>query len=96
MPEQAFQLHDLAVVDKQVHLRAVVLDIPGKDLRVGGLEHDVLQTQSVGDPGHHVGPPRADVLGNPFRFDHNHGGPGIQKPAGLGNRPARIAGSLGF
>ena len=48
---QALQLHDLAVVHEQVHLRAVGLDVPGEHLRVGRLEHHPLQPQLVHDPG---------------------------------------------
>jgi hypothetical protein len=40
---QTFQLHDLAVIDEEIHLRPIVLDIPGEDLRIGGLKHHLFQ-----------------------------------------------------
>src|SRR5690348_17157023 len=46
---QTFQLDDLAVVHEKVHLRSVVLDVPGEHLRVGRLEHHPLQPQGVDD-----------------------------------------------
>src|SRR6266851_3727117 len=35
---QAFELDNLAVINKHVDFGPVILDVPGKDLRVGGLE----------------------------------------------------------
>ena len=39
---QAFQLDNLAVIHKNIDFGTIILDIPGKDLRVGGLEHHLL------------------------------------------------------
>src|SRR5262245_6282318 len=76
---QSLQLNDLAVVHEEVYLGAVVLDVPGEHLRVGGLEHDLLQPHGVDDPGHDAGAPGADVLRDPLRLDHDLVGPGLQE-----------------
>lgn len=34
-----FQLHELAVIDKEIHLRTVIFDIPLENLRIGGFKH---------------------------------------------------------
>ena len=34
---QAFQLHDLAMIDKQIHLCAVVLDVPREYIGISGI-----------------------------------------------------------
>ncbi len=40
---QAFQLDNLAVIYKHIDFRAIILDIPGKHLRVSSLKHHFLQ-----------------------------------------------------
>ena len=51
---QAFELHDLAVVHKQIDFRTVVLDIPCEYVRIGSLEHHLFKPQRIdelrGDP----------------------------------------------
>ena len=42
---QAFELHDLAVVHEEVHVRAVVLDIPAENFGVGGFEHKMFKPE---------------------------------------------------
>ena len=54
---QRLQLHDLAVIDKQVHLGAVVLDIPSEHCRIGSLKHYFVETQRIDKLSWHVGPP---------------------------------------
>src|SRR6266545_1686497 len=73
---QGFELNDLAVVYEEIHLRAVVLDVPREDLRVGA--------------------PSLDVLGDSFRFDHEHVGPGLQKTLRLPDSPFHVARPFGL
>src|SRR5262245_17467282 len=93
---QGFELNDLAVVYEEIHLRAVVLDVPLEDLRVGGLEHDLLQAERVDDLSYRVGAPSLDVLGDSFRFDHQHVGPGLQKTLCLPDGPFHVARPFGL
>src|SRR5690242_2250690 len=60
---EAFELDDLRVVNEQVDVDPVVLDVPGEDVGVGGLEHDVLETEFGGDVRDDVGAPLANLLG---------------------------------
>jgi hypothetical protein len=54
-------LYDLAVVHKEVHLGAVVLDVPGENLRFCRFKHHLLQTEGVDDLGLHVGSLDRDI-----------------------------------
>src|SRR5262249_12277192 len=92
---QAFELNDLAVVHEQIDIRPVVLDVPGEHLRIGGLEHDLLQAQGVDELGHHVGTPGGDVLRAAFRFEHEEVSARVEAAAGLIDCPARIARTFG-
>src|SRR5262245_40116962 len=69
---KALQLHDLAVVHKEVQLRSVVLHVPGEHRRVGRLEHHLLGPQLRDDPGYHVSAPLANVLRDALGLDHDH------------------------
>src|SRR5262249_42361193 len=80
---QRLELHDLAVVDEQVHLGPVVLDVPREHLWIGCLEHHLLQTERARDAGDDVGAPRLHVLGDALRFDHDQIRPGVEEPLGL-------------
>src|SRR5665213_1062973 len=91
---EAFELDDLAVVDKQVDVRPVVLDVPAEHLRIGGLEHDSLKAQFARDGGDGVGAPGRDLLGDAFGFDHDHVRAGVQAASCEVDRVAYIAGSL--
>src|SRR5262245_1037472 len=79
------------MVYEKIHFRAIVLDVPLEDLRIGGLEHDLLQAERVDDLGDRVGAPSLDVFGNPFRFNHQHTGPGLQKTLRLPDGPFHVA-----
>src|SRR5215510_4916132 len=93
---QSFELNDLAVVYEEIDLRAVALDVPREDLRVGGLEHDLLQAERVDDPGDRVGAPGLDVFCNSFGFDHQHVSPGLQKTLRLPDGPFHVARPFGL
>src|SRR5207249_9834767 len=93
---RALELSGRAVIDAQVDVRPVALDVPGEDLRVGRVEHDLVQPLRVGDAGDHVGSPGPDVLGDAFRLDHDHPGAGVEEAVGLGDGPRGVARPLGF
>src|SRR5579884_2097234 len=88
---QAFKLDNITVVNEKIHLGTVVLDIPGKDLWVGGLKHHLLQSQRTNDFCCCISAPCLHVFGDTFRLDHNHVSPGIQKSPGLSNSPLHIS-----
>src|ERR1035441_2814566 len=79
---QALELDDLGVGEEPVALGAVVLDIPAEHLRVGGLEHHVLEAELPRDRGDHVGAPACDLLGDALGLDHDHVRAGVQAAAG--------------
>src|SRR5438105_15130408 len=62
---QALELNNLAVVDKKVCFGTVALDIPGEDLRIGRLEHHLVQVQAIDDSGNDVGAPGSHVVRAP-------------------------------
>ena len=39
---KTFELYDLAMIDEEIDLRTIVLHVPSKDFRIGGLEHHLL------------------------------------------------------
>src|SRR5437667_343271 len=54
---QTFELHDLAVIDEQVHFRAVILDVPGEDFGIRSFKHHFLRAEGIRDLGRHLCPP---------------------------------------
>src|SRR3972149_9880371 len=44
---EGLELNNLAVVNKQIDLRPVVLEVPWKGLRLCGLKHPLFQTQDI-------------------------------------------------
>ena len=56
----AFELNDLAVIDKEVHLRAVVLDVPGEHFGIGCFKHHFFEPECSDDPGWHIRSPGLD------------------------------------
>src|SRR5207248_11713512 len=91
---QRLQLHDLAVVDEQVDIVAVVFDIPFEYFGVRGLEHDFVESDLVDDPCYYVGAPAPDVLGDALAFDHDDIRPGIECALCLDDEPAYVPGTL--
>src|SRR5919198_3830205 len=87
---QALELYDLAMIHKEIDLGPIVLDVPGKDLRICRLEHDLLQAQLIDYLGDHIGSPGPHVFRDAFGFDHDHVGAGLKKTFCLLNHPARI------
>src|SRR6266852_3377233 len=91
---ETFKLHNLTVIHKQVHLRTIVLDVPGKDLRVSSLEHHLLQPQRANDFGYRIGSPCLHILGDALGLDHNHVGSRVQEAPGLSDCPFHVTCAL--
>ena len=51
-------------IDKQVDLSAIILDVPGEDLRVGSFKHGLFKTDGIDDLGDNIRAPGGDVFGN--------------------------------
>src|SRR5215471_16420752 len=88
---QTLQLHDLTVIDKQIHSRSVILDVPCKYIGIGGFEHQFVHADLIDKFCRHIRAPRIHTLGDSFAFDHDDFSAGVQKSLCLGNRPTRIA-----
>jgi hypothetical protein len=79
------------MVHKQIHFGTVVLDVPGKHLRIGRLEHHLRQTDRLDDSIGDVRVPRLHVLGDAFRLDHDQVHAGVEKPAREMDWPGDVA-----
>jgi hypothetical protein len=79
----------MTVTHKQIHVGAVMLDLPAEYRRIHCFEHHVLKTERFDDPRHHIGAPFADILSNSDSII-NIGTPAWRKrrPAGW-SRPDR-------
>src|SRR5437899_13028264 len=75
---QAFELNNLAVIDEQVHLGAIVLDVPFEDRRIGGFEHHRGEPKAVDEGGNRIGSPRRAAFGSALRLDHDPLGAGAE------------------
>src|SRR6266571_6730602 len=93
---QTFQLHDLAVIDKKIHVCAVVFDIPREHVGIGGFEHQFFHSDLVYESRWDIGPPRVDILGDAFALDHDNLSAGIKESLRLRNSPIRIPRSFGL
>src|SRR5690242_7006286 len=92
---QTFQLHDLAVVDEEVDVDAVMLEIPFKHRGICGFEHNSVEADAFGDLRDHIDPPAVDVLGDAFRLDHDDLGSGGETRLGAADDPFGIANPFG-
>ena len=93
---QRFELHNLAVIHKHIHFGTVVLDVPGKNLGIGGLKHQLFEPDFIYKFCWHLRSPRIGIFGNAFRFDHDHIGSGLDKTFSLFDGIAGIEGAFGF
>src|ERR1019366_6418190 len=89
---QAFQLDDLTVIHEEVHFGTPVLDVPSEYLRIGRLEHHLLQAERVDDAGWYICAPLFHVLCDAFGFDHDHVGPSVKKSLCQPDGPLGVAG----
>lgn len=76
---QTRQLHDLAVVDEQVHVDAEFPNVPVVHLGVCSFEHDPFLGKFLHDTGDHVRSPRVHVLRDTLRFDHQAFHTGVEE-----------------
>ena len=68
---QTFQLHDLAVIDEQVHVDAMIFDVPFEHIGIGGFKHEFFHADFVYEFSGDVGAPWIDILCNAFALDHD-------------------------
>src|SRR5213595_2459588 len=54
------------MIDEQIDVRAIVFDVPGEDIGLGALEHQLLHSDFVDESRGHIGSPWIDVFGDPF------------------------------
>src|SRR5258708_14961242 len=87
---QALKLHNLTMIYKEIHLCAIVLDVPGKDLGISSLKHYFLQPQRVDNLSYRIRAPGFHVLGNPLGLNHNHVGASLQEPLCLADSPSHV------
>src|SRR4051812_4533193 len=78
---KSLELQNLAVVDEEVDLVAVVLDVPFEDRAVGSLEHHVLESEAVDDRRRGGRVPFRHVFGDALRLDHDDRRAGLERPA---------------
>lgn len=68
---QTFQLHDLTVLDKQVHFGAVILDVPREHIGIGDLEHQFFHADPVDEFRGNVRAPSVNIFRDALGLDHN-------------------------
>jgi len=68
---QTFQLHDLTVMDKQVHFGAVILDVPREHIGIGDLEHQFFHADLVDEFRGNVRAPSVNIFRDALALDHN-------------------------
>ena len=93
---KAFQLHDLAVIDKQIHVHAIIFDVPRKHVGIGGFEHKLVHPEFTDEFRRDICAPWFNIFSNAFAFDHNDLGAGIEKSLCLRDGPVWIARAFGF
>src|SRR5712664_3457658 len=66
------ELHDLGVVDEQVHVRPERFQVPLENQRIGCLEHPCLVAEPIHELLYHIFPPLRcrKILCNPLGFEH--------------------------
>src|SRR5437762_4075533 len=88
---QAFQLHYLAMIDKEVHVCAVVFDVPREHIGISGFKHKPVHTNLVDEFRGNIRAPWIDILGNALALDHDDVRTSLEKSFCLPDRPAWIA-----
>ena len=93
---QARQLHDLAVVDEQVHVDAEFPNVPVVHLGVCSFEHDPFLGEFLHDTGDNVGSPRVHVLRDTLRLDHQAFDTGVEELVAQVHQLAGVGCADGF
>src|SRR5438552_18458630 len=68
---QTLQLHDLAVVDKEIHLCSVIFDIPCEYIGISGFEHQLVHADLIDEFCRYIRAPLINALGDSFTLDHD-------------------------
>src|SRR5579872_6834464 len=84
------------MIRKEIHLRAVVLDVPDEDIRIGGFKHHLFGTPCADDFGRHICAPTFHGFGDALRLNHDQVRASIDKPFREPYRPFRIASPRSF
>ena len=93
---QARQLHNLAMIHKQIHVNPKLPNIPVEHLWVGCLEHDALHWELLEDRLDHVRPWTPHVLSDSLALDHDTLHAGVQEFLAEVDDPRRVARSRRF
>src|SRR5262249_36220713 len=93
---QTFELNNLRMVDKEIHVGPKAFDIPAEDSGIGGFEHHLLQSHRLDHLRDNIGSPSVHALTNAFGFDHDHLRAGIEELSRQLDHPRGIARALGF
>ena len=79
------------MVDKEIHVCAVIFDILCEYIGIGGFEHQLIHADLIDEFCRYVRAPRIDILGDSFTLDHDNVGARFKESLRLRNRPVRIA-----
>jgi hypothetical protein len=74
------------VINKQVHIYAIVFDVPREYRWIGGFEHQLLYSERIDESGRHISSPWLNLFGNAFALDHDNISAGIEEPFRLRDR----------
>ncbi len=74
---QTLELNNLAMIHEEIHRRAVVFYVPGEYFRIGGLEHEVLDSEFACKLGYNIAAPGFYIFRNALGFNHDDFGAGL-------------------
>src|SRR5207248_2756279 len=74
----------------------VILDVPRENFRVGGLEHQMFNSDCADELGNYIASPGFHIFRDSLRFDHDHTGASVQERLRLLDRPGRIPRTFGL
>ena len=84
------------MIDEEVHVRAIVFDVPGEHLGISRFEHEFLHPYFIDESRRHLCSPWIDILGDAFALDHDDLSACIEKSLRLRDRPVRITHAFGL
>src|SRR5579883_1003067 len=84
------------MVDEEIHVRTIVLYVPGEDSRFGGLEHDSLGTEFRYDARDGLSVPFRHTFGDTLGLNHHQVCPRVEVTLGLRDGQAGVAPPLAF
>jgi hypothetical protein len=92
---QRLKLYDLAMVNEEIDLVAVILDLPFEHRWVRSFKHHLFKSELIDDARDHVSTPGLDVFRNSLALDHDDIGASVEDALGVRDKPP-ILGALGF